>query len=193
MQEQTIDPLSLLEDSNVQARIKEEIGKMDARNEAIQARVNQMRIVHEDIVVVQKVDVISIKTFLHFGDPLRNQNIRTSWYGIVRKVSDVPSGDDVKEFKKGMLKIGDFISFNPDASYSLNVIVPEDMPEIWIVGIESVLKIDDGFDPVMAQKKTIESKVIMENMRQEQIRRGMKDAEDRLKSGQDNVKNLVRR
>lgn len=193
MQEQTIDPLSLLEDSNVQARIKEEIGKMDARNEAIQARVNQMVVVHEDIIVVQKIDVISIKTFLHFGDPLKNQNIRTSWYGIVRKVGEVDSGDDVKEFKKKMLKIGDFVSFNPDAAYCLNVIVPEDMPEIWIVGIESVLKIDRGFDPIMAQKKTIESKVIMENVRQEQIRRGMKDAEDRLKNGKDNVKNLIRR
>jgi len=183
MQDQTLDPLSLLEDSNVQARIKEEIDKMDSRNAAIQNRVDQMRIVHEDIVVVQKVDVISIKTFLHFGDPLKNQNIRTSWYGIVRKVSPLNSGDEVKEAKKEMLKIGDFVSFNPDASYSLNVIVPEDMPEIWIVGIESILNVDDGFDPVMAQKKTIESKVIMENMRQEQIRRGMKEAEDRLKAG----------
>lgn len=189
--EEQFSPEEIIDNPEVQKRIKEELGKMEARNEAVQRRVDQMRSVHEDIITIQKVDVMSIKTFLHFGDPLKNQNIRTSWYGIVRRISATDSGDEVKEAKKRMLKIGDFVSFNPDASYCLNVIVPDDMPEIWIVGIESVLKIDDGFDPIMVQKKTIEAKVIMESIRQEQIRMGMKKAESQLKE-KGNIKDFVR-
>jgi len=146
----------------VKKKIDEQIAKLEQRDQAILNRAGSINAIHEDIVVIQKIDVMSAKSFLHLDQKGGSDRIRMSYYGRVIKIGDTPTGDEVKEFKKQKLKIGDIVQFNPDSGYSLNVIIPEDMPEIWILSIDNILCVDTGFDPVATARKTTEAKILIE-------------------------------
>jgi len=155
-------------EEDIQKKIMEELDIMDAYTQKLIDRVEDMSLVHEDLVVIQKLDVRAMKSFLHFVEASRFDQIRTSYYGKVLKVSDVNSGDEVKQQKKMLIDRGDIVTFNPDSAYSLNVIVPEEHPEIWVLSVENILLVDRGFDAVGAKIKSIAANVLIERSRREQ-------------------------
>ncbi len=130
---------------------EEEIAKLDARNKEILERVNKLKILHEDIVVINRHDSDTI-SFLALDELNREGRRRSSWYGTVIKVSEIDCGDTVREGKKKKIKEGDIIIFNPESAYSLNI---AKFPEIWILHIDSILMNDSGFDYMEAKKENI--------------------------------------
>jgi len=107
-------------------------------------RAEKVLIVHEDLIVVERLDVKILSTWLVTDPAADKENQRNSWYARVLKVSNVNSQDSVKELKKTLLKPGDIVSVNPDVPYSLNI---KDHYEIWVLSVDNVLGVDTGFDP----------------------------------------------
>jgi len=171
-------------DPEVQTQIEEELNKMEAHYQALISRVNLMQLIHEDLIIVQKIDVRSLQTALHLPDTASFDRLRLSCYGKVLKISQVDSNDEVKEAKKNKVKVGDYVSFNPESAYSLNITVPVDMPEIWVLSIENILVVDSGFDSTVAKKKSVEFRVMMERARSHAIQAKMdRDMQEAKRQG----------
>lgn len=131
---------------------EEIIQEMKAREQAIYDRVDKIRIVNENQVIIYRIDMKQASTFLAIDPRANMDRIRESMYGKIASVSPTPTGDDVKDYKKKMLKRGDVVSYNPDSSFSKNVAGFE---EIWIIHIDNVLDIDDGYDPIKAKEDAL--------------------------------------
>lgn len=149
----------------VERAIEKEFSNFEGDQAALIERVSKMTLIHESLVVIERLDVRANDTFLHVPEEARLSRIKTSYYGRVLGISQVDSGDEVQALKKTMVKINDIVSFNPDSAYSLNVVVPQDMPEIWVVGIDNILMVDNGFDPIKARKKAITTRVLEDRKR----------------------------
>jgi hypothetical protein len=163
-------------DPEVQEAVSQALAKIDEEQRKIDDRVSLMDMIHEDLIIIDKIDVRSMKTFLHLAQKDKDASVRTSYHGRVVSISSVDSHDDVKESKKAKLKPGNIISFNPDCGYSLNVTVPEDMPTIWVLSVDNVLVSDRGFDIRASKKKTVIADVILSRIRAHQARVAMEMA-----------------
>ncbi len=131
---------------------EEALERMQARSKAIDDRVALLDIIHEQVIIFERVDTVTASTFLHTDPRSARDRLRMSWYGRVVKVTDVESNDIITEAKKKLIKKDDIISFNPETGYSLNV---AGFDEIWIVGTENVLVVDRGFNPMKAKEAAI--------------------------------------
>lgn len=152
----------------VERAIEKEFSNFAQDQAALVERVMKMNLIHESLVVVERLDIRANDTFLYVPEQVRQSRLRLSYYGRVLGISMMDSGDEIQEQKKKILKLNDIVSFNPDSAYSLNVVVPKDMPEIWVVGVDNILMIDNGFDPIKARKKAITARVMEEKRRQNQ-------------------------
>jgi|SRR3990167_636111 len=168
-------------EGDIEVRVKEELAKVDGRRAAIRERVAKMKLIHEDLIVIEKIDVQSMQSFLSLDANTRFERIRTSYYGFVLATSMVDTLDALKETKKGLINVSDVVSFNPDSAYSLNVTVPDDMPEIWILSVENILLVDHGFDPVKAKENSVRVKFMIQTAKEVQVKREMQKAEKSLK------------
>lgn len=156
----------------------DELEQIQARSKAIDERVAKMKLFHEDIIIVERIDVQATKTFLAVDPRASMQRVRTSWYGRVVAICNRPSGDSIKEQKKASLPIGSIVSYNPEAAYSLNI---DEFPEIWCMSIECVLMIDEGFDPVNAKRNALERQRECEQEHEARMQVGAKIMMDQLK------------
>lgn len=159
----------------------DELEEIKQRSKAIDERVAKMQLFHEDIIIVERIDVQASKTFLAVDPRASMQRVRTSWYARVVAISERASGDSIKEEKKKSLKIGSIVSYNPEAAYSLNI---DEFPEIWCMSIECVLMVDYGFDPVSAKKIALERQKEFEQEHEVRMQVGAKIMMDQLKKAQ---------
>lgn len=113
------------------------------RENKIMERAKLIIPISENVVVVQRIDMKKVSTFLHTDGNAAKDNIRTSVYGKILHISDVDTGDDIKELKKKLIKVGDYIRFNPEAAYHLAI---PDFYELWCIGIDNVIDVDMGFN-----------------------------------------------
>ncbi len=174
--------IDLEQDPEIVRQVDEALSKMDDEFQKRDDRVGQMDLIHEDLVVVDKIDARSMMTFLHLAQKDKEAAVRTSYYGRIIAISKTDSGDDIKEMKKRQLAPGDVISFNPDSGYSLNIIVPEDMPTIWVLSIDNVLVRDRGFNLVTSRKKTVIADIVIARVRQHQATIAMEAAHRKLEA-----------
>lgn len=138
-------------EEKIELSADQEIEALEKRNAEIIERVNQLDILHEDVIIINRHDN-DVVSFLALDELNREGRRRSSWYGTVIKVTDIDCGDDVREKKKKEIKAGDVIIFNPESAYSLNI---AKYPEIWILHIDSVLMRDKGFNYLEAKKENI--------------------------------------
>lgn len=175
-------------DEEMKAIVDSEVAKIDGYSQALLDRVGKIDLIHEDLIIIEKIDVRSMKSLIFMVENSRFDRLKNSYYGRILKISEMDSMDEVKEAKKKRLKVGDIITFNPDVGYSLNVIVPEEMPEIWVIGVENVLGRDNGFNPMEAKRKTIIANVTIARrnaaIQQEELR---KEHERLRRAGSPNI------
>lgn len=126
-----------------QEEFDDDMSLFSYRQNKIIDRVKDITPISENVVIVQKVDMKKVKTFLHVDGAAEQDNLRTSVYGKILKVSEVDTGDDVKEMKKKLIAVGDYIRFNPDAGYHMAC---PDFCELWCIGIDNVIDVDKGFN-----------------------------------------------
>lgn len=176
MDEQIQFEADIEKDPEVARAVDEALAKIDEEQRKINERVSLMDLIHEDLIVVDKIDVRSMKTFLHIAQRDKDASVRTSYHGRIVAISEIDSCDDVKEAKKARLQPGNIISFNPDCGYSLNVTVPEDMPTIWVLSVDNVLVRDRGFDVRASRRKTVMADVVLARVRAHQARQAMEAA-----------------
>lgn len=121
-----------------------EFKQYQKEQELILERAACLDIIHEDTVIVQRLDVTKYYTALHLDEKGKNMRKHEAFYGIVLFVSNVDSGDDIKEGKKKKITQGDVICFNSDTPYSLNL---KDFEwDIYVIHINNVLCIDKKFN-----------------------------------------------
>ncbi|GEM_PF-3887085 len=138
-------------EEKIEVGVDQEIEALEKRNAEVIERVNQLDILHEDVIIINRHDN-DVVSFLALDELNREGRRRSSWYGTVIKVTGIDCGDDVREKKKKEIKSGDVIIFNPESAYSLNI---AKYPEIWILHIDSVLMRDRGFNYLEAKKENI--------------------------------------
>jgi signal peptidase I len=126
----------------------------ELRDQAIFERAQEVDIIHENLVVVQKIDIVARKTTLVMDARANVNRLGHSYYGKILKISDVDTEDSIAERKKTILKVGDIVQFNPQSGYSLNIITPEDFPEIWIIGVDNILCRDTAVDLAKMRAET---------------------------------------
>lgn len=143
-------------EETVDAKVKEEMDKVRAREEAIKQRCAELKIIHEHIIVIQRMDNIDTLTFLAVAEKSIEQRRRSSWYGKIIVISPVDCGDDVIEKKKALMAPGDFVSFNPETAYSLNIAGFE---EIWILHVDNVLVVDTVYDYLKAREENLKKRM----------------------------------
>lgn len=137
--------------------IQKEVDKFTAREEAVAKRVSQLRIIHEDVIIINRLDNLETLTFLAVAEKTRNGYQKDSWYGKVLKISEVGSGDTVRDQKKAeLLKVGDIVSFNPDSAYSLNV---ANFKEIWILHVDNILVVDLEYNYLESMKENLQKRL----------------------------------
>lgn len=139
----------------IDERVKAEMEKLFDREREIRQRAEGLKIKHEDVIMIHRLENIDTLTFLDLAEKSVAQRRRSSWYGKILKVSEVDSGEEVKEKKKESLKRGDIVSFNPESAYSLNVAGFE---EIWILHIDNILVTDENYDYIRARKENLQKK-----------------------------------
>lgn len=128
---------------------------IDEKEQMIE-RVKQIEIIHEFSVIINRIDISKIKTFLNLDTKADKQRVRESWMGEVIKVSSIDSGDEVHETQKKKLNQWDVVIFNPDSAYSLNL---EGFYNIWTIDIKNVLFVDRGFNYDQRYKELLEKKL----------------------------------
>jgi hypothetical protein len=131
---------------------EETINEMKEREAQIYKRCDSLFPINENVVCIYRIDIKQSSTFLITDSNADRDRIRESWYGKVVLVSDVSSGDDIIDLKRKLLKRGDVITYNPESAYSLNV---AEFPEIWVLHINNVLFIDNGYDPILAKEAAL--------------------------------------
>lgn len=127
---------------------------------SVQDRADLIEPWHEDIVLIDRIDVKKLRTFLHVDEAANKDRIRESWYGRVLKVSDRDTGDDIKNAKKSGLKVGSMVSFSTETPYSLNI---EGFYSIWVLSIENIIAVDHAFDPVQKMEANLRKKLEVSN------------------------------
>jgi len=149
-----------------QVDLNKEIQELEEREVAIKERLAQMNILHEDIVVINRHDMDTV-SWLDMDERNREGRRRSSWYGTVLAISSVDCGDDVREGKKKKLKVGDVVIFNPESAYSLNV---AKFPEIWVLHVDSILMVDNGYNYMEQKKENLRKKAEIMSARAGQSR-----------------------
>lgn len=141
---------------SLEQRVNEEMQAMHTREDLIQKRVDALKIIHEHIIVIQRMDNIDTLTFLELAEKSVSNRRRASWYGKVLRLSPLDCGDDVIEKKKKLVQVGDIVSFNPETAYSLNITGFE---EIWILHMDNILVVDTEFDYVKAREENLRKRM----------------------------------
>ena len=130
----------------------------DKQNEIL-LRAEQLKIVHEDSVVVQRLDINKLYTPIAMdpaGDKMRKHE---SWYARVLFISEVDCGDDIKEKKKKLIKLNDIVIYNAEVPYSLNLRWYE--YDIYVMHINNVICVDSWFDCDRLYRENLEKKIGM--------------------------------
>lgn len=156
-------------DESKKKEIEARVQAVDAEFQALVERANQFEIVHEDIILIEKLDIASVRsTRIHAATSQADTRVRMGYYGRVLAVSSkYPSDDELQERKKKDLKIGDIITFNPDAAYSLNVIIPKNEPSIWLLSVLNIMAIDRAFNMEQCLKKRAICEILYEEERKQ--------------------------
>ena len=124
----------------------------------LEGRIAELKITDEKAIIVERIDLKKIGTFLHTDPAASRDNIRTSWYGRILAISDVDSGDPITETQKKNLKVGDCVLYNPDVAFSLNL---DSFYEAWVIGVMNVICIDTKFDYLKMLKDSLDKRVEM--------------------------------
>lgn len=132
----------------IDEQVAMEVKAVTERMALIDERVAKIRLTHEDIILIERLDHRKWRSTI-ISDPYADKvRMRTSWYGRILKVSEIPDViNELKEHKKGLVKPGQIISYNPDAAFSLNI---DGFEELWVLSIENILIEDLGFDYLKA-------------------------------------------
>jgi hypothetical protein len=149
---------TLVKDQRDQAildRVWSEIVDFFQKQEDLDKRAEALELVHEEGIIVEKINLQDLSTSLLTPSRGRNDQYRLSYYGRVIRVSEVGTGDDVKDLKKRKVSKGDYIIFNPEAAWSLNINFPQEFPEIWLLSIENILVVDKAFKPIEIKKQSL--------------------------------------
>ncbi len=96
----TVDINEANNNPEVNKRINEKLAELAAYKKKLIDRADQIKIIHESVVVVEKIDLYSLNTWLSLPSENRFDRIRMSFYGRVLKISDIDRGDPVQEAKK---------------------------------------------------------------------------------------------
>lgn len=132
--------MSLIQD------LKNDLAKHRKRIKEIDDRVKSLEVIHHDVVLVERVDLAKLSTFLSVDPMADKDRIKKSWVGRILFVQEVHDDNDPYEvIIKGKLKLGTYVLFNPDTAYSLNI---KDFPEIWVISVSNALAIDNAFSPI---------------------------------------------
>ena len=130
-------------EEQLQQYVDRETEKFQQRTAGINARVNSLILLHQNIGVIHRYANYEESPLAKpSGSEMSNR--RNSWVGKILRVSDVDSGDDIIEYKKNLMRehIGKTVVFNPESAYSLNI---KDFPEIWVMHIDGFLCFDEEF------------------------------------------------
>jgi len=157
-------------DSDKKKIIEEKLQAIDDNFKVLVERAKQFDIIHEDVVVIEKLDIASIRSTRIYTAPQQaDTRIRMSYYGRILSIAHLHQADELQEEKKKNLKVGDIVTFNPEAAYSLNVLIPKNEPSIWILGINAIIARDNAFNMEQCLKKMAICEVIYEEERKEKI------------------------
>jgi len=78
--------------NTVDQKVKEEMEKLSKREEEIFAPVKELKIIHDDLVIIHRLEHIDILTFLDLAEKHITERRRSSWYGKILAVSSVDCG-----------------------------------------------------------------------------------------------------
>jgi len=127
-----------------QSDLEKEFKEYKLRQDEITQRAASLNIIHEDSLVVQRLDINKFYTPLTSdpaGDKIRKHE---SWYARVLFISPIFCGDDIRENKKKLVKINDVIIYNSEVPYSLNIKGFE--YDIYVMHVNNIICIDRQFD-----------------------------------------------
>lgn len=127
-----------------QSDLEKEFKEYKLRQDEITQRAASLNIIHEDSLVVQRLDINKFYTPLASdpaGDKIRKHE---SWYARVLFISPIFCGDDIRENKKKLVKINDVIIYNSEVPYSLNIKGFE--YDIYVMHVNNIICIDRQFD-----------------------------------------------
>jgi hypothetical protein len=135
-----------------------DLQKYKDERKAYDERVKKIIPIHEDEVIIERIDMKELSTFLSMDPRAEKDRIRASWYGRILRISDVEGDFPVREKKKEMLRqqMGKVINYNPDSSYSLNV---SGFYGIWVLSIDNVMNVDEEIDIIDLYKKLLEKRI----------------------------------
>lgn len=140
------DKLASMEDeikAKIEKNFQEKIGKIKQRKSDIDKRVASLRMIHENMVIIERLDNKKFDTVLAADPKGEKKRVRTSWVGRIVRISDIDSFDDLIEMKKKLVKVDEIIYYNPDSAYSLNI---KDFEEVWVIAVNNILNVDEDFD-----------------------------------------------
>jgi hypothetical protein len=147
-EELKLDPDKILFD-HIGTRIEDKKG-LERRLEifswyvkAYEEKAKRLPIRNELLVLLMKVNPKYFSTFLSVSDRDLIKDLKDAWIGRILTISDVNSYDEVIEYKKTLSSPGDYVSINPDSTFSLNI--PK-YPALWAVGVGNLLVKDEDFD-----------------------------------------------
>lgn len=150
-------------------QMEKEIQEMFDEKEKIDSRSNDLKIVHEDIVLIERLNYgdlfssvftlsDSVASYDRATGQTRHVNtkearLKDSWLARVIKTSTTISMLDVVESKKKTIAKDDIIYINSESAYGLNVRHAETFLKdidvygrIWAVSINNVLHVDEAFN-----------------------------------------------
>lgn len=142
-----------------QADADKEFKEYQEQQRKVIERASQFRIIHEDTVMIQRIDTMKYYTPLALDSAGEKMRKHEAFFGIVLFVSEIDSGDDVKESKKKLIKQGQVISFNADTPYSLNL--KDHEYDIYVIHINNVLGEDKLFDCEKLYMENLKKKIGM--------------------------------
>ena len=138
--------------------MEKDLKKYQEKMDAMDARVAQMNLVHEDLIIVERIEDEKLMTPLYLDEKAKAMRIHSSFYGRLIEWSRINTGDPVQEEKRSLLKKNQILSFNPDSAYSLNI---TNYPEVWVIGLNNILVIDHGYNPMEMTRAMLEKRVSM--------------------------------
>lgn len=134
---------------------QKELSQFHAGIKKTNERAKTLRIVHEAMIIVERIDMEKLSTWLALDGQADEDRIRESFMGRVVAISECPCDEVVNWQKTHAVKIGDVVNYVPDSAYSLNV---EDEYALWGMRIDNILIVDttinyeEKIESLLAQK-----------------------------------------
>lgn len=154
----------MVEVNKFEQRIEE--GKQEEKNKVNQSvekyrkklednliKTEDLFLVHPYSVIIDRIDTQEINTTIILHSANEKQRIRLSPIGRVLKIAEIFS-DEKTEQLKNIVQVGDYVFFNPESAFHLEI---KDHWSLWTIHIDNIIYIEKNYDPVKILENTLTS------------------------------------